>query len=186
VSAEASSEKSEKQVEDPAKPAVHDSTPEGNKAKADAPAADAAKEPAATTPAAEKKPLFGLPSAGGTSAGFGGFGGFGAFGGFGSAGSFASSGASGSAFGGAPLQTFGSFGSAPSFSFSFSNAQQQADAFKTVKKREDGEDGGGEDGEGEGGGEDNEKEVPVEKTCQLEEVETCTGEEDEQNVLQVR
>ena len=146
------------------------------------------KEPAATAASPEKKTsLFSFPSTG-TSGAFGSFGaGFGSFGSSGFGTTTASFGASGATSGAFGSGSFGGFGSAPSFapslSFSFSNAPTQADAFK-AKKKEDGDgDGDGDDG-GDGGAEDNEKEVPVEKTCQLEEVETCTGEEDETNVFQ--
>ena len=81
--------------------------------------------------------------------------------------------------------SFGAFGSGSTFSFSFANVPQQADAFKgRAKKKDDGDDGEDGDGDG-GGGEDNEKEVLVEKTCQLDEVETTTGEENEDNMFQV-
>jgi hypothetical protein len=149
----------------------------------DAPAHSKEKEPTGVATEPEKKPLFTFPSMG-TTAGFGSFGaGFGSFGatsGTGTSIAFGASASTTGAFGGA---SFGSFGSSSSFSFSFSNAPTQADAFK-AKKKEDGEDGGEEGGED--GGEDNEKEVPVEKTCQLEEVETSTGEEEELNVFQAR
>eukprot|EP00961_Rhodomonas_salina_P143129 1926186-Rhodomonas_salina.2 len=119
---------------------------------------------------------------------FGGFGGASAGGGFAGFGASTGSGFSFGSTGSTPF-TFGSGGTGSGFSFGGAGAKMASFASVgtqgwSTQKKEDGE-----DGEGGEADEDAEKEVTVKKgdgVVQLEEVETCTGEEDEDCVFQAR